>query len=85
MAGGWWEVVGRWIVGAAASPRLWSRPSVRREIVISPRREINSEMQVQACHPKSAAAARRCPVPLFQFFSDSPELFVDGNLADAFK
>lgn len=49
------------------------------------RREINAELQVQACHPNAKAAARRCPVALFQFFTDSPDLYVDGNLADAFK
>ena len=49
------------------------------------RREINVELQVQACHPNAKTAARRCPVALFQFFTDSPDLYVDGNLADAFK
>jgi hypothetical protein len=29
--------------------------------------------------------ARRCPVALFQFFLDSPDLYVNGNLADAFQ
>merc|ERR1719162_2840463 len=49
------------------------------------RREINVELQVQECHPNAKTAARRCPVALFQFFTDSPDLYVDGNLADAFK
>jgi|TARA_B110001469_G_C9274952_1_gene152922 hypothetical protein len=49
------------------------------------RRDINVELQVRACHPNAKAAAQRCPVALFQFFADSPDLYVDGNLADAFK
>ena len=49
------------------------------------RREINAELQVQACHPNAKVAARRCPVALFQFFLDSPDLYVNGNLADAFR
>ena len=49
------------------------------------RREINAELQVQACHPNAKVAARRCPVPLFQLFLDSPDLYVNGNLADAFR
>ena len=54
-------------------------------ISIDLRREINAELQVQACHPNAKVAARRCPVALFQFFLDSPDLYVNGNLADAFR
>ena len=60
-------------------------PSISPRSPLDLRREINAELQVQACHPNAKAAARRCPVALFQFFTDSPDLYVDGNLADAFK
>ena len=59
--------------------------SLSPSISLDLRREINAELQVQACHPNAKVAARRCPVPLFQFFLDSPDLYVNGNLADAFR
>ena len=60
-------------------------PSISLAISLDLRREINAELQVQACHPNAKVAARRCPVALFQFFLDSPDLYVNGNLADAFR
>ena len=59
--------------------------SLSPSISLDLRREINAELQVQACHPNAKVAARRCPVALFQFFLDSPDLYVNGNLADAFR
>lgn len=47
------------------------------------KREINGEIMLQACHPEAAVPARRCPVPLYQFFVDSPELNAGGSMADA--
>ena len=47
-------------------------------IAAAARREINAALMVQACHPQAGVAARRCPIPLFQLFADSPDLYVDG-------
>ena len=41
------------------------------------KREINGELQVQACHPSADVPAQRCPVPLLQLFVDDPALGFD--------
>lgn len=71
--------------GRTPSISISISPRSPLDLPLDLRREINAELQVQACHPNAKAAARRCPVALFQFFTDSPDLYVDGNLADAFK